>query len=1668
MVTAPSRSREKRTLRGRIISVSCAFVTACALALTGQPVSALAAEDPTHTIQAGQVRIFNQSSPQDITEDNSFTLNVAEGEQHYSPEETLVQLAETSQAQAASDAIPAGYSTQKSGMDLTWDTTGSQYEENMLKVAWTGPEGARVFLYATSGADSNSNAPQSILEDESGYEIDASGTWLTQNGPQSRHLDWRFTQPGEYTLAVRSLARSASGGYAAARNYVYRVSVGRAHAAAPSAASSSSSSSSSSSDSNSSSDDGGDPEPADSDSDTTPAPANAPFTGDVPSEKAPEEHPLDPQSGKELLFRTHVDAAHAYWDKVSQKLAVGVIDGSTLRPAQKVAVRLGPDADERDGREVSRIKLPSNGALNFLGKPGDILWNAPGQWYQGHHPVWPGVGAGKMPADVNPYSLTLKLTRVEGPGWVSVWRSGSDFVAQDLDSRDPQKMSMNLVAGGHGHYNWTFSKPGRYSMTWVVTGQMRDGTPLTSEEAHVDWLVGRDSDVGLPDGFTPSSDIVTPAEHFTDADNAADFGGKDDGENEDAEEPDVPQNVSCLVPGHYDLMARPNTQANDGSISMTLADDSGSERTYHSSYTAVIPVPDFAARALSDSSPSALKPLGQKGSRVWTLPEVQDPSLVWFGMNTGELDYKTILQPGVKAELSDFAGPGRMVLWDANVFDGAHTLLDTANFDRQLFFSSPTHRHLATSFSKPGIHKASYSYEVSHTPESGLRSFAYDYYDVYYAVGNAAIRKACGEEFAQKYAVKKDEQGQSAQDQAHAPAQAQTQAQSPAQSGQQGQPSPQQIADPSECRPATITREATEAEARALAARASAGSGGGASSSAPPNTARTTLTFTVGPNARGNASDGHYDLGPTIENGTLVARVKNDSAGGRWVDPQSLTFALGNRAQLTAPAALSFVASPGSTVWAISSTQVAGVPWLGMNSQRPEIVSGTRGGVTFSLESVSGPGRFAVFTSGALGGGVGTHVFDGPGSQYVLPARTHAHQNWVFTQPGTYRVTLRMSVTPTGAALQGSGFGALSGSSARSTTATAAAAGLTPTGAKGENGRPMVQQTVGQRADGTACALPGSGAGGLADTGVDVWVVALAATLLLLLGIALSWRAGRTVRAGRAVRTRRAGRPALAALTAACMMVTLAGCGGIGPEARAEADGTRQLNVVTTTGILADLARHVAGSRAKVSQLIPNGADPHSWEPSLRAIRDVAYADVAFTNYLLLEQHALIRALDANLPRSATSVSLAEEATKVGATVLPLVEDRALDTVWLGMRVAGQGAELGATRSSQIDLQVTSVKGPGQAAGYVTTTFGAPEVSFSSADGFQAADGYAKDTTVLPADAHQHMSWAFTKPGVYTIHAKARLRATPDAKPMELGEGDLVCAVGVNTAEVARSLGRQVLSEAHADLTVDLTARRLTLMADTRADGSLPVSAAQVPGAASVSSMAAFSLEDVLVDVPARTLTQVPSSANYRFIASPGSEVYMLPQAVLGKHVHGQIDPHLWHDVHNAAAYVKVIRETLVTRDPAHADEYRANAARYLSELEKLDGEVFSVVAEIPESRRQLVTTNDAYGYLAHAYGLSVAGFVTPNPATEPSLKDRKKLTATVRDLKIPAVFLEPQLARMRSVLKTVAAENGVAVCPLYGDTLDERAPTYVDMMRFNVRSLVTCLAGKAGEKGKE
>jgi len=175
---------------------------------------------------------------------------------------------------------------------------------------------------------------------------------------------------------------------------------------------------------------------------------------------------------------------------------------------------------------------------------------------------------------------------------------------------------------------------------------------------------------------------------------------------------------------------------------------------------------------------------------------------------------------------------------------------------------------------------------------------------------------------------------------------------------------------------------------------------------------------------------------------------------------------------------------------------------------------------------------------------------------------------------------------------------------------------------------------------------------------------------------------------------------------------------------------------------------------------------------------------------------------------------------------------------------------------------------------------------------------------------------------------------------------------------------------------------------------------------------------------------------------------------------HAGADPHAWQSVPNAKIYVANIRDALVAADPAGKSAYDANAAAYLARLDALDAEVKAAVAAIPADRRKIITTHDAFGYFGAAYGVA---FIAPqgvSTESEVSARDVAKIITQIRKQKIPAVFLEN--VTDERLLKRIAEESGARVGgTLYSDALtDDKgpAPTYIDMMRHNVKQLSTAL----------
>jgi zinc/manganese transport system substrate-binding protein len=199
-----------------------------------------------------------------------------------------------------------------------------------------------------------------------------------------------------------------------------------------------------------------------------------------------------------------------------------------------------------------------------------------------------------------------------------------------------------------------------------------------------------------------------------------------------------------------------------------------------------------------------------------------------------------------------------------------------------------------------------------------------------------------------------------------------------------------------------------------------------------------------------------------------------------------------------------------------------------------------------------------------------------------------------------------------------------------------------------------------------------------------------------------------------------------------------------------------------------------------------------------------------------------------------------------------------------------------------------------------------------------------------------------------------------------------------------------------------------------------------------------------------------------RLVQSAGGKATMITasRGIIPRKLGAEADPHAWQSVANAKIYVANIRDALVGADPAGGAIYRDNADRYLANLDALDREVRAAVAQIPEGRRKVISTHDAFGYFAAAYGIE---FIAPqgvSTESEASARDIAAIITQIKTSKIPAVFLE-NISDPR-LMRRISTETGARIGgTLYSDSLTGEkgdAPTYIDMVRHNIKALTSAL----------
>jgi zinc/manganese transport system substrate-binding protein len=177
-------------------------------------------------------------------------------------------------------------------------------------------------------------------------------------------------------------------------------------------------------------------------------------------------------------------------------------------------------------------------------------------------------------------------------------------------------------------------------------------------------------------------------------------------------------------------------------------------------------------------------------------------------------------------------------------------------------------------------------------------------------------------------------------------------------------------------------------------------------------------------------------------------------------------------------------------------------------------------------------------------------------------------------------------------------------------------------------------------------------------------------------------------------------------------------------------------------------------------------------------------------------------------------------------------------------------------------------------------------------------------------------------------------------------------------------------------------------------------------------------------------------------------------------HQHGAFDPHAWNDPVNVLIYIDNITQGLSRVDPEHQADYAANAAAYKMRLQAMDGAFKARFAALPESRRKAITSHDAFGYLAHAYHLTLLAPQGLSTEAEPSAAQVAILIRQIRQQHIPALFVE-NISDPR-LMEQISRETKVTIGgKLYSDALSGpqgEAPDYLALLNHNLSTLLKAL----------
>jgi ABC-type Zn uptake system ZnuABC Zn-binding protein ZnuA len=181
-------------------------------------------------------------------------------------------------------------------------------------------------------------------------------------------------------------------------------------------------------------------------------------------------------------------------------------------------------------------------------------------------------------------------------------------------------------------------------------------------------------------------------------------------------------------------------------------------------------------------------------------------------------------------------------------------------------------------------------------------------------------------------------------------------------------------------------------------------------------------------------------------------------------------------------------------------------------------------------------------------------------------------------------------------------------------------------------------------------------------------------------------------------------------------------------------------------------------------------------------------------------------------------------------------------------------------------------------------------------------------------------------------------------------------------------------------------------------------------------------------------------------------------------------DPHVWHDVTKWVEAARNVGKALTATSPEHEEKILAKTNDYIERLKKLDRDILDAVQEIPEGRRVLITSHDAFQYYGKRYGLQVLAVQGLSTEAEAGARDLVRVVETVRKRKVPAIFVESSVNP--KLIEQISRETGAQIGgTLFSDSLGDKAGpggTYIGMLETNTKVIVDALSQKVAEPAPE